>query len=395
MRLWGTRARFVVSLALGAMVLACGRMSGQAGPDVVFERIPPAEPGGTSKLAQIGGRVANPRAGLRVVLYARSGDWYVQPFWETPFTEIRADSTWASPTHTGTEYAALLVDSTFTPPKIAVALPGPGHGVFAVKVVPGTPLFWRRRPFLVALAATAVLAAVGLHVRRVQALTRQFHLRAEERLAERTRIAQSLYDTLLQGMLGASLQLHAAVEDLPEDSPQRARFATALATIARVSEEGRTVLQGLRAAGADAEPLDRALARVRPETPETRPDLRVRVAGAARPLHPIIRDEVFCVSREALLNAFRHARATAVDVEIQYSSRALRVIVRDDGCGMEDYRVAHARGGGLCGMEARAKAIGARLRVRSRPRKGTVVDLSVPGGVAYTAEPPAGKWSES
>ena len=381
----GARAWLAVAIGAGLLALGCASESAPGAPRLVFERVPRAEPGGTSKLADIGGRVVNARAGLRVVLYARSGDWYVQPFADTPFTEIRPDSTWASPTHTGTEYAALLVDPTFTPPRIAAALPGHGGGVVAVEVVPGTPVFWRRRSFVLVLAATAVVAVVGLHVVRVRALTRQLHLRAEERLAERTQIAQSLYDTLLQGLLGASLQLHAAVEDLPEDSPQRARFASALATIREAGEEGRRVLQGLRGVGADGEALDHALRRLGCESTGAGLAFRVDVSGTARPLHPIVREEVFGVCREALANAFRHARATVVEVEIQYRSRALRILVRDDGCGIGSYRAARATGSGLCRMQSRAEAIGARLRVRSRRGAGTEVDVSVPGGIAYTA----------
>lgn len=381
----GARACLAVAIGIGLIAPGCATETAPGAPRVVFERVPPAEPGGTTKLADIGGRVVNPRAGLRVVLYARSGDWYVQPFWDEPFTEIHPDATWASPTHTGTEYAALLVEPAFTPPRIAPALPGRGTGVVAVEVAPGTPVFWRRRSFVLALAATAVAGGLVLHVVRVRTLTRRLHLRAEERLAERTRIAQSLYDTLLQGLLGASLQLHAAVEDLPEDSPQRARFATALATIREAGEEGRKVLQGLRGVSADGEALDHALRRLGPESTGAGLAFRVEVSGTARPLHPIIREEVFCVCREALTNAFRHARATAVDVEIQYRSRALRIVVRDDGCGIASYRAARATGSGLCRMQSRAEAIGARLRVRSRAGAGTEVDMSVPGGIAYTA----------
>ena len=380
----GARACLALLIGLGAAAPACVGTDPNA-PRVVFDRVPPAEPGGTSKLADIGGRVVNPRGGLRVVLYARSGDWYVQPFWETPFTEIRPDSRWASPTHTGTEYAALLVDATYTPPKIAAALPGRGGGVVAVEVVPGTPVFWRRRSFRILLAVMAVAGGLALHVARMRGLTRQLQLRAEERLAERTQIAQSLYDTLLQGLLGASMQLHAAVEDLPPDSPQHGRFAAALATIREAGEEGRKVLQGLHGASADGEALDHALRRLGQEKTGAGLTFRVDVSGTARPLHPIIREEVFGVCREALANAFRHARATAVGVEIQYRPRALRVVVRDDGCGMRSYRAARAAGSGLCRMQSRAEAIGARLRVRSRPGAGTEVDMSVPGGIAYAA----------
>jgi signal transduction histidine kinase len=385
------RACFALAIGIAVGSRSC-RTDGTPGrPVIVFDHVPPAEPGGASRLVDVDGRVVAPGSGRRLVLYARSGDWYVQPFADAPFTEIRPNASWSSRTHLGTEYAALLVEPGYRPPAITAVLPGPGGGVVAVEVAEGTPPFWRRRSFLAFLAMPIAAVGMALHLVRVRTLTRQLHLRAEERLAERTRIAQSLYDTLLQGFLGASLQLHMAVEDLPADSPHRARLGTALARIGEVAEEGRKVLQGLRGASPDAEPLDAALRRFDRESAEAGTRFRVSVAGAARPLHPIVREEVYCVCREALLNAFRHARAKAVEVEIEYSPRDLRIAVRDDGGGFASYPDAHARGGGLCTMQARADAIGARLKVRSRPGAGTVVDLSVPGAVAYTAEPPAGK----
>src|SRR5262245_45611100 len=232
------RACLAVWIGLCLVAVGCRRVAAQAEPSIVFDHVPPAEPGGTQRLSDIGGRVVGAGPGQRIVLYARSGGWYVQPFADAPFTSVRPDSTWASRTHLGTEYAALLVGPGYQPTSIVTALPGRGNGVVAVEVVAGTPPLWRRPSFLFGLAVAVAAAGVALHLGRVRTLTRQLHLRAEERLAERTRIAQSLYDTLLQGFLGASLQLHLAVEDLPPDSPHRARFTTALATIGAVAEEG-------------------------------------------------------------------------------------------------------------------------------------------------------------
>jgi signal transduction histidine kinase len=384
-------AWLTVSAALGLMSSGCGPAATRGAPSITIDHVPPADAGGTPRLSDIAGRAEGVQPGQRVVLYARSGDWYVQPFADAPFTAIGSDSTWATRTHLGTEYAALLANADFQPPAIAAALPGRGGGVAAVAVVAGTPPFWLRRSFVLFVLAAAIAAGISLHFVRVRALTRQLHLRAEERLAERTRIAQSLYDTLLQGVLGASLQLHMALEDLPDDSPRRARFAAARSTLDAVAEEGRKVLHGLRAGGDTADGLDGALSRLRRDATDQGLSFQVNVLGPARALHPIVREEVYGVCREAVANVVRHARAKAVRVEIQYGSRALRVVVHDDGCGIGSYRTARASGAGLCRMEARAEAIGARLRVRSRPGRGTEVGLSVPGPVAYMATVPAGE----
>ena len=71
---------------------------------------------------------------------------------------------------------------------------------------------------------------------------------------------------------------------------------------------------------------------------------RVIVEGRPRPLTPIIRDEVYRIGREGLMNAFRHSGATHVEIELEYGVRDLAVFVRDDGRGVGDRRQhAHHR----------------------------------------------------
>jgi signal transduction histidine kinase len=218
-------------------------------------------------MAVIGGRVEGARAGQRLVLYARSGDWYVQPYTDEPFTEIRADSTWSTSTHLGTEYAALLVDAAYRPPAQMPALPGPGAAVAAVAVTAGTPPWWRAGWFQITCIGAGALAGLGLHRQRVRQLARELDVRSEERLAERTRIAQELYDTLLQGFLSASMQLHLAVDHLPEGSPDRARLDDILRLMSRAIDEGRCVLQGLGSADRDGR-CHKQPAHRRPQTGE-------------------------------------------------------------------------------------------------------------------------------
>lgn len=337
-------------------------------------------------LATIEGRVIGARSGQRIVLYARSGAWFVQPFVDQPFTTIQSDSTWKSATHLGTEYAALLVDAEYRPVATTNVLPGIGGGVVAAAMVEGEPDFWRTRWFQLSCVLAVALMGWVLHRRRLRQLTRQLDLRSEERLAERTRIAQELYDTLLQGFLSASMQLHLAVDQLPEGSPQRRQLDCVLAVMGQVTEEGRNVLQGLRSSDGEGERLEKSLGRIRHEVGlEEAIEYRVVVEGAARRLHPIIRDEVYRVGREAVVNAFRHAQARGIEVEIAYSAKALRLLVRDDGCGIDSRILASRQVGscGLPGMRERAGRIGAKLRVRSRAGAGTEVELSVPGGIAF------------
>lgn len=88
-------------------------------------------------MAAIAGRVTGARPGQRIVLFSRSGPWWVQPLTAEPFTSIEPDSTWKSRIHLGVEYAALLVDSSYRPPDTTEVLPQPGGSVIALATVKG------------------------------------------------------------------------------------------------------------------------------------------------------------------------------------------------------------------------------------------------------------------
>jgi len=119
------------------------------------------------------------------------------------------------------------------------------------------------------------------------------------------------------------------------------------------------------------------------------------VEGTPRDLHPILRDEVYRIGREALQNAFRHARASHVEAEITYEPKFFRLRIRDDGQGIEPQILdtGERRGHwGLPGMRERAEQIGARLDVWSRASAGTEIELSVPGPVAYATARARDRW---
>jgi signal transduction histidine kinase len=216
--------------------------------------------------------------------------------------------------------------------------------------------------------------------------SRRMRARPEERLAERTRIAQDLHDTVLQGVLSATMQLHVAVDQLPTNSPAKLRLSRVLELMGRVMEEGRNAVRRLRSSNLDSDDLGQAFSRV-PEELGTgqQIDFRVIVLGSSRKLHSVIRDEVYRIGREALVNAFRHSRATWIEVELEYAAKRFRIVVSDNGCGI-DPQVLHAgRDGhwGLPGMREGAERVGARLRVWSRAAAGTEVELSVPNSIAF------------
>jgi signal transduction histidine kinase len=373
----------------------CLTESANVAPSIEINRIPLIDEGGTGKMAVIAGRVNGARAGQQIVLFARSGTWYVQPFTDQPFTKIQSDSTWSNSTHLGTEYAALLVEPGYRPPATVDVIPNKGGGVIAVLVAPGevrllVPVFWQTWWFRLSSGLACLFALLVFHRLRLRQLTRQLNARFDARLEERMRLAQDLHDTLLQGFLSASMQLYVAVEQLPEDSPARARLNQVQQLMGRVIEEGRNTLHGLRSITTDSLDLEQAFSRIPQDFAGNNEigaqiEFRVIIKGRPRPLHPIIRDEIYRIGREALIIAFRNPRTKSVGVELKYSARRLRLFVRDDGSESPSQALRSGREEPveLARMRERAGRIGARLKLRGLAPAGTEVEISIPSQVAF------------
>ena len=251
------------------------------------------------------------------------------------------------------------------------------------------PTLWQTWWFRLACVVGLGLMTLLVYRVRMYQLTRLLNVRFEERLAERTRIAQELHDTLLQGVLGVSMQLHVAVEKLPDDSPVRQSLNRTLQLAAQVVDEGRNMLQGLRSSIESGDDLTNSLSRIPQELGYKGADFRVVVEGASSPLRPEIRDDVYSIGREALVNAFRHSGANNIDVHLEYAANQLRVLVQDDGGGIDPQLLRFGRDGhwGLPGMQERAERIGGKLRVLSRTGGGTEVELRVPSSLAFEYSP--------
>ena len=370
-------------------------------PSIEFTSVPAIgssdTTGDAGKISTIKGRVIGAQPGQQIVLYAHAINddgkltWFVQPFVRQSFTKIGPDSKWRNLTHPGTEYAALLVDPGFQPPPTTLSLPT--DGVLAVATTQGRPPRWRSWWFTPLCIIAIALVVLGLYLLRIHQVTRRLRLRFEERLSERTRVAQQLHDTLLQGIISASMQLHVVADQLPLDSSAKPHLIRILDLMARVIEEGRNTVTGLRSSQRNSLELEQVLSQIQQEFPSREDlDFHLIVEGSARPLHPVIRDEIYSIGREALINAFRHSQAKSIEVELEYASYGLRVLVRDNGVGFDPKLLQFGRDGhwGLSGMRERANRIGARLRVLSRLATGTEVELSVPSNIAFVTQSSSG-----
>jgi signal transduction histidine kinase len=201
---------------------------------------------------------------------------------------------------------------------------------------------------------------------------------------ERTRIAQELHDTLLQGFFAVSMQLHEAVDQLPADYAAGARFRSLVDLCDRVLEDGRMAIQGLRA-DFPHRSLGQALASVPAELGLRRGvGFRVIVEGEQRLLRTNVREEIYRIGREAIVNAYRHSRAEDIEAAIEYRPAELRISVRDNGCGIDDKKIDWGRRRwGIQGMRERADRIGAHLCIMSKIALGTEVELCMPGRLAF------------
>jgi signal transduction histidine kinase len=184
-------------------------------------------------------------------------------------------------------------------------------------------------------------------------------------------------------------KFQAAADSLPQGEPARQQLEQSLDRADQLLGESRDKVKELRPAAKDLPDLALALAAEGEQYAQAHPaEFRVSVQGESRELHPLVREEGFLIGREALSNAFRHARADDIEAEVTYGAAALHVRIRDDGQGISSGILdAGGKPGhfGLVGMRERAKKLGAPLEVWSRPGAGTEIDLRVPASVAYQA----------
>jgi signal transduction histidine kinase/ligand-binding sensor domain-containing protein len=247
------------------------------------------------------------------------------------------------------------------------------------------PAYYQTRWFLASCAAAFLALLWALHRLRLHQIAQGFNARMEERVGERTRLARDLHDTLLQGFQGLMLRLQALYDLLPAGEAKDELEQT-LDRADQVVAEGRKAVHDLRSSTTVTNDLARAVRALGDElSSEDSATFGFLVEGEIRELHPIVRDEVYRITREALRNAFSHARARHIEAEIIYAEDLFRLRIRDDGEGiapaiLEDGRPGHY---GLPGIRERATEIGAKLDIWSGVGTGTEIDLSIAGSIAY------------
>jgi signal transduction histidine kinase/ligand-binding sensor domain-containing protein len=253
------------------------------------------------------------------------------------------------------------------------------------------PTFVQTRFFWVMCAIAGVLTVLALISLRSSYLARRVQEKYNERLLERERIARELHDTLLQGFQGLILRMQAVANDLPSTFNGKKSLEETLDRAEQTLVESRESITNLRTSRAKCN-LPTALALAAEELARDFPTrFRVDVEGSRRELHPLVRAEIEKLGREAMANAFKHARAQKIAIELSYRPNEFRLRVIDDGVGMEEgvsSREQSAGHFGLQGMRERAREIRATFTINSKRGAGTEILVSCPATIAYADERP-------
>ena len=253
------------------------------------------------------------------------------------------------------------------------------------------PAFYQTLWFKLVCALLGLLAFWALFRLRLRQATKAVRERLAGQVAERERIARELHDTFLQGLYAVLLRFHTIADQVDEDAPVRKMMTDALNRADAVLVQGRESLRDLRGEPSTLMTIGEELECFAQECRlDSGAQFDLETLGQPCPLHPVIRDEIIQVGREAILNAFRHSDASSIHVELCYERTFFSLSVSDDGRGI-DPKVLAAGGKtghwGMLGMSERCRKIGAQFTISSPSRRGTQVKLRIPSKLAYASTP--------
>jgi signal transduction histidine kinase/streptogramin lyase len=240
------------------------------------------------------------------------------------------------------------------------------------------PAFYQTRWFYGLCLLTMALAAVGAW----QLRTRQLRKELAAVYGERLRLGREIHDTLLQSLVGITLQLDAATYEVPD---RQSRVRAALVAMRKQIEdyivEARQSIWDLRSPTFDRHDLVSAMRISGERLTSGKVAFALSVAGNPRRCPPKVETHVLRIGQEAIVNAVRHANASRVHLEIMFEDESLRLRVTDDGCGFDSERVLSAAVRthyGLVGMRERAADVGGRFAVHSSPGHGAEIVAEFP-----------------
>jgi len=253
------------------------------------------------------------------------------------------------------------------------------------------PAWFQTNWFLLFSLVSGILFALVLYRLRVGQIARTMSARFDERLAERTRLAREIHDTLLQTIQGSKMVADDALDESSDLPHMRRAMERLSGWLGQATQEGRAALNSLRNSTTQTNDLAEAFQRALDDSRiQGGPEAVFVVEGTAAEMHPIARDEIYRIGYEAIRNASQHAEASHLTVHLSYS-QDLVLTVSDNGKGIDPKVAAYGKDGhfGLPGMRERALRIGAKLAIVSSARSGTKIELIVPGRVIFRDAQPS------
>lgn len=239
-----------------------------------------------------------------------------------------------------------------------------------------TARFYRQTWFWCLCAVFLVILSWSIHRLRLERVRIRFAAIA----SERARIAREMHDTLLQECIGISSLLEAhAINRRPEQAPDTL-IDYARNRVSSLIEEVRRVMMNLRVSEQRSLDLEESLRTLVEQQSDPSGDAIEFVArGKLAKVKYRVGNEILMSTREALLNAIAHSRATRIRLSLEQQPAEMTVTVQDNGVGFLMSEAATVPGHfGLKGMEERMAGVGGTLTIETEPGKGTLVVLRIP-----------------
>ncbi len=247
------------------------------------------------------------------------------------------------------------------------------------------PAWYQTSWFLAACAIIGIATVWMTHQLRLRQIARVLNARFDERLAERTRVARDLHDTLLQTVQGSKLAVDDALDHFDDRTETRRTMEQVSSWLGQATHEGRAAVNSLRASTTEQNDLGDAFRRAMEDCRrQASLETTLTVTGDPREMHPVVRDEVYRMGYEAIRNACMHSRGSRLEVGLHYA-HDLTLRVTDNGVGIDPAIADSGKDGhfGLQGMRERAARIGATLKVSSSADTGTEVVVIVAGRAIF------------
>ncbi len=211
---------------------------------------------------------------------------------------------------------------------------------------------------------------------------KELELQSKATLAERTRLAQELHDTLEQSLTGVALQLDATTRLFEKESDNaKSHLEMARTLVSESQMEVHRSVWNLRCRALEQFDLPEALQMsIRQITggSNLRADMKAR--GRVRPLPETVEENLLRIAQEALTNIIKHSGATQAEIDLDYGPKNVILQIKDNGKGFERDECAGPREGhfGLLGITERVKRLEGEIHFASAPNGGAAIRVKIP-----------------